>query len=111
MKKLSHQHLLLLLIPLLLLPLNLSAKVTSPVPVQQAVYNSEPAHEASVSGDELQQDKGTGIQKRVPGLGATLASILDKLTYHTGDSESHIKNLTASIPLLLPDLYKVFVTL
>ncbi len=66
---------------------------------------------STVSGDQLYIDSNGGLHKKVPGVGASLGAMLDKLISMTAGSESQMKQIIGNLPILFPDLYKVFVTL
>ena len=105
---------LLLVISLLFLaPFPLLANEPGSEQIQQQIMDTEPMiNQGSVtSEDNLYTDKAGTLQKRVPGVGSTLASILDQLSSITDGSENKIKHITNNLPYLFPDLYKVFVTL
>lgn len=78
----------------------------------QGSYNySQQTEGKRTSGSYLYLDASGSLQKKVPGVGSGLATMLDKLISITGGSESNIRQIISYTPLLLPDLYKVFVTL
>lgn len=62
------------------------------------------------------QSKNTAIPEAVmpdtiPGPAAFFGNILNSLTKKSDSSEEQVQNLLSSIPDVLPDLYKVFLTL
>ena len=79
--------------------------------LDQADYGSPAPEGSAVSGDQLYLDSSGGLQKKVPGVGASLGEMLDSLISLTGGSESQVRQIIANFPILLPDLYKVFITL
>ncbi len=62
-------------------------------------------------GTEAQQHDTSSLQSEIPGVGAFFGKMLDSLTSVTNSSEGQMKGLAASLPLVFPDLYKVFITL
>lgn len=65
---------------------------------------------------ELQKDvdaenQSSSLEPEISGPSAPLAKILRSLNEETGQSETQLRKLMAGTPNLLPDLYKVFVTL
>lgn len=104
-------HAIFRLLPLLLIlltPFTLSANDTNDT---QHTATETVQEQTTMVTDHLYRDENGGIHKRIPGVGAMLGSMLDRLTHLSSGSEGQFKEIYANIPLLLPDLYKVFVTL
>lgn len=66
---------------------------------------------AELQKDVDAKDQSSSLKPAISGPGAPLAEILQKLNSETGQSENQLQKLLAGAPRLLPDLYKVFVTL
>ena len=121
------------LLPLFLLPLFLlffagnvlamQAHAAAPAP-QTDPADSVHATLAAMSDEqvrqllitELQKDvdaekQSSSLEREISGPSAPLAKILRSLNEETGQSETQLRKLLAGTPNLLPDLYKVFVTL
>ena len=63
------------------------------------------------TGNEVYLDDNGISQRKVTGVGSSLANALDQLIYITSGSEGRFKEILGNLPLLFPDLYKVFVKL
>lgn len=62
------------------------------------------ATQAPFSWEQTQVDE-------IPGPGAFFDSLLTRLSRQSDDSEDRFKNLWEGVPEVLPDLFKVFITL
>lgn len=65
----------------------------------------------STPNEYLYLNDSGSLQKKVPGVGSGLANMLDGLIAITGSSENKFKKIVEYFPSLMPDLYRVFITL
>ncbi len=56
-------------------------------------------------------DEKLNLYTQLPGIGAFFGNMLDSLINLTKNSESRFQSLAHHLPLVFPDLYKVFITL
>ena len=56
-------------------------------------------------------EEQTNLYTEIPGVGAFFGHMLDSLINLTKNSESRFQSLAQHLPLVFPDLYKVFITL
>lgn len=80
-------------------------------PAIASTAENESLHPPSTGQNELIINEAGAIQKKIPGIGSTLGRMLDKLISITGNSENQIQSILTNFPIILPDLYKVFITL
>lgn len=77
--------------------------------VPQASTNSQTDVQDDEYGESTKDT--TTLTTEIPGVGAMLGKMLDSLTSVTQMSEGRLKTILEAMPMVFPDLYKVFITL
>ena len=80
-----------------------------PQPDQQAAQVAE-AQETGMQEDES-GNTDNKLRLETPSVGKLFSDMLDSLISMTTDSKKRFTLLFTSLPLIFPDLYKVFITL
>lgn len=83
---------------------------SAPLKTYSSSYSYQRGGESTPNAYLYLDDSGS-LQKKVPGVGSGLANMLDGLIAITGSSENKFKKIIEYFPSLMPDLYRVFITL
>ncbi|THB79580.1 MAG: hypothetical protein D6B25_01080 [Desulfobulbaceae bacterium] len=51
------------------------------------------------------------LRTKVPGVGSSFAKLLDQLIFLTGGTKNKFQEIFEKYPIMLPDLYRVFIKL
>jgi len=92
---------------LTLLIVTVTFTISTPAPAEEAQTDQS---YTSVEYPDNQQETFT-LHQEIPGPGALFGRMLGALTSFSNSSENRFKLLIQGVPEVLPDLYKVFITL